>query len=180
MSCLCNPIVFFLARLADACGDAPRRVRRNSEPRAKPLESLARLGSVFFPPMVDDDGDGFAGRDPGAGSVVTGNWAERRPVRSCRYILRSAARASHAAADVGHREVGTELGHQAICRDDRIVPASVAPAEHIDVLIGQRAEQGRPAARILFREDAAFVLTHACSLPMIAADAADGLGSVDI
>ncbi len=73
-------------------------------------------------------------------SRVAGDLSEAGPVRPGRHVLAAAARAAQARADLGNRIARPQLGHQAGRFDHRIVAAAVAPAEHLDLRLGQIAE----------------------------------------
>ena len=69
-------------------------------------------------------------------------------------------------ADIGHREGGSELADEHLDRKDGVMPASVAPAEDVDVLMLELAEDRRVTPLFLRCEAVLFQSTHVIRLPV--------------
>lgn len=98
-----------------------------------------------------------------ARGMMTCHLSERRPCRARRDILAAASAAAQMRTDIRHRETRPQLGDERLDRHDRIMRASVAPTEDVDLLPPQLAEDDGAAAALFLRNVILFHASHAKS-----------------
>jgi hypothetical protein len=91
---------------------------------------------------------------------MVGDLPEGRPRRARCDVLAAAAAATRMRADIGNGEIGAKLRDEQIDRKDRVMPATVAPAENIYRLAFEFAKRGRTAIPLFVREASLFHSAH--------------------
>ena len=164
-----------LRRLRERVTRCATRAKRDSVARKLP-ESAVRLGVASgrsLPHGIGDESDpphaashGWRAQMARSVIVVPRHLSERRPRRARGDVLAVATAASEMRADIGHREGGSELADEHLDREDGVMPATVAPAEDVDVLMLELAKDRRMTPLLLRGEAVLFQSAHVIRLPV--------------